>query len=107
MEDWDSLFEKARRTFQNSNIGADVKFSFENGRNVHIFANGTQFRIIPDSTVPAKSELTMTYEDACRLINREMSPQRALATFRLKIKGDFSVVWKVASILGQPLPPLA
>ena len=106
MEDWDSLFEKARRSFAGSNIGSDVKFAFDNGRNVHVTAKGSDFSIVADSNAPASTELRMSYADACRLINRELSPSRALATFRLTLKGDMAVAFKVAGVLSRPLPPV-
>lgn len=104
MDDWSTLVKRIALTFEDQGFQGTIKFSMDNGRNVHVANKSGQIVITEDTSEAAQAELKMTMADAAAVVNRKLSPTKAIMMLRLKVKGDMSQAIRVAGYFKRPLP---
>ena len=103
-QSWDDLISIVRRSFIASDLNpkTTIKFVFDNGRNVWVRPT-SEPEIESDSDQHADLELRMTFDDAIKILNRQLGPKKAIMLGRLRTKGDMTLAFRVAALFSKPL----
>lgn len=104
MDDWATLYKKFQATFREERLNASVLILFEDGTNVWYSDLSGEVEFDENTDKPAKCTLKMSYKDADAVINRRLSPMKAILSMRLKVKGDMGLAMRIAQIFKKPLP---
>ncbi|MEM7653478.1 MAG: SCP2 sterol-binding domain-containing protein [Pseudomonadota bacterium] len=104
MDEWELTYKRLVATFEQQEFNGSVKFAMDNGRNVVIVGSGGEISAAEDSDAETQTELKMTMSDAVKIVNRKLSPAKAIMTMRLKVRGDMSQAMRIAGYFKTPLP---
>lgn len=98
LPDWDLMIAKVHLLFKDVQMKRTISFHFDTGRSVWIDPRQTPAIIESDKAERGELQMTMTYLNAAAMLTRHLDPLIALATGRLKIKGDLALAYRVAAL---------
>lgn len=104
MDNWDTLRKRLYQTFHGADLRANIKLTFEDGRNMMVAVDHDSVDIADNSTETASCEFKATLAHALDIFNRKLSTPKAIVTGKLKVRGDLGLALKVGDLLKKPLP---
>ncbi|MCU0390332.1 MAG: SCP2 sterol-binding domain-containing protein [Thermoflexibacter sp.] len=92
--------EKVRTIASNaSNLKGSVKFSMNEG--VVFIDNTQQPYTVSNENKDASCTISISLDDAVKLMNGELNPAAAFMFGKLKVSGDVGVAMQIAQIIGK------